>query len=88
MDAACQQFTAEQFRLKTRQDTGGSLDFPVLARDGRVVSSLEMSETLRRLPAVAVGTVYVEPSVAVEASHWLEQNRDRIVAEIEAEDES
>jgi HD superfamily phosphohydrolase len=50
------------------------LNFPVLTPDGRVVSSLALSETLRHLPVVAVDFVFVAPEHRQEAEQWLQGN--------------
>ncbi len=57
----------------------GSLEFPVLDREGRIQSSLAMSETLSKVPTFAVDYVYVDPSLREEARKWLDDNRDSII---------
>lgn len=58
---------------------GGALDFPVLCRDERVVSSLVMSQVLNKLPVVAVDFLFIMPDMKKEAKLWLAGNRDSIL---------
>jgi uncharacterized protein len=53
--------------------------FPVSSKDGRIASSVELSETLERLPVVAVEYVFIEPSKLNEAKRWLGQNRHELI---------
>ena len=57
-------------------------DFPVMMRDGRTASSLQVSEVLNHLPATVFGYVFVAPDRVVEARAWLDQERDTIIQEI------
>ncbi len=62
------------------EESGVLLDFPVMTRDGRIVSSLELSETLNNIPVVKVDSVFINPDLLVEAQQWLKQNRMEILA--------
>jgi HD superfamily phosphohydrolase len=55
------------------------VDFPVLARDNRVVSSLELSEVLRKLPIVAVDYILVAPELLADAKKWLVSAKEQIL---------
>ena len=57
-------------------------DFPVMMRDGRTASSLQVSEVLNHLPATVFGYVFVAPDRAVEARAWLDKERETIVQEV------
>ena len=57
-------------------------DFPVMMRDGRTASSLQVSEVLNHLPATVFGYVFVAPDRVVEARAWLDKERHTIVQEI------
>jgi hypothetical protein len=50
------------------------MDFPVIAHDGRVLSSLALSDTLRNLPVVAVAFVFIAPRHRKHAEQWLKEN--------------
>lgn len=77
--AAAEKYGAPSLRRAAWQQPGRSLEFPVLGRDGRIQSSLAMSETLAKVPTFAVDCVYIEPSLREEARSWLEDNRDSII---------
>ena len=80
--AARKQFGAENIRCDDPpQKAVSAPEFPVLMRDGRVASSLQVSEVLNHLPGTAVGFVFVHPDKANEARMWLEKHRDTIVRE-------
>jgi len=51
-----------------------------MTHDGRIVSSLELSETLNNIPVVKVDRVFINPDLLVEAQRWLKQNRMEILA--------
>ena len=63
---------------------GGSfVDFPVLERDNRISSSLNVSSVLRNIPAASIDFVFVESSVRNQVANWLNENRQRILQESE-----
>ncbi len=68
-------YGAERVRRDLYRKADKTPDFPVLTRDGRIVSSVEISQTLRTIPPVAVDSVFMDPKVSEEASDWLAQNR-------------
>jgi len=84
--AACQKFGVENVKRDTYVQTGGAPDFPVLQKDGRIVSSLAESQTLMNLPTVATGFVFIDRDRQNEAHKWLDDNRDKILAEQEQEE--
>ena len=53
--------------------------FPVLIHDGRIISSLSLSQALRNIPNVIVDYVFVEPTLRDKAEKWLNENREKIV---------
>jgi HD superfamily phosphohydrolase len=78
-EAACREFGAENVRRDGYTQKGGANDFPVLLRDGRVVSSVSYSETLRNVPLVAVDFVFVAREKLDAAERWLQQNRATLI---------
>ena len=52
-------------------------DFPVL--DGKVVSSLSMSEILNDVPGVSVDFVFADREIVEEARVWLDRNRENVI---------
>lgn len=80
-EAAKGKFGLDAVRYDIYASKGGLPDFPVRTSDGRIVSSLSVSETLQRLPVVATEYVFVEPSLRDKARQWLEDNRESIVVQ-------
>jgi len=87
-EAACENFGEDNVRFDSYRQRGGGLDFPVLGRDGRIASSLSMSETLKRVPVVAVDYVFISPDIRDDAERWMRKNRDSIIALHSVEDET
>lgn len=55
------------------------IDFPVLDRDGRIVSALDLSDTLKHIPVAAIDFVFVEPTLRDTARKWLDERRSEIL---------
>jgi HD superfamily phosphohydrolase len=85
--AACAEYDGTNVQYDCYKEEGRSLDFPVLTHDGRIVSCLALSDTLNRVPIVAVDYVFINPDLLAEAERWLKQNLTAIIAP-KAEDES
>ena len=51
-----------------------------ISRDGEIVSSLAISETLNKVPVVSIDCVFADRSILGEASKWLEKERQIIIA--------
>jgi HD superfamily phosphohydrolase len=73
------QFGAEHFRHDRYHQSTGPPDFPVRLRDGQIVSSLAVSETLNHVPVVSVDHVFAERSILSEANEWLRAHRVDVV---------
>jgi len=84
-EAACEEFGESEVRHDTYIQNGGGLNFPVLARDGRIFSSLSKSETLENVPVVAIDYVYISPKCRKRAENWRDQNRMEIIASKDVE---
>jgi uncharacterized protein len=72
-------FGAEQFRHDRYQQRSGAPDFPVRMRDGQIVSSLAVSETLNTVPVVSVDYIFADRSIYDRADDWLKKNRIDII---------
>ncbi|MBC8205096.1 MAG: HD domain-containing protein, partial [FCB group bacterium] len=72
-------FGEENVRMDDYKQKGGAPVFPVLERDDRIVSSLDASHTLRNLPVVATGFVFIEREHYNDADKWLQENRRKIL---------
>lgn len=55
-------------------------DFPVLDRNGEVVSSVQLSKVLSQVPPVQSGYVFVRRELRDEALRWLRDQRNGIIA--------
>ena len=78
-EAACRQFGAEHFRHDRYSQKGGAPDFPVRLRDGQVVSSIALSETLNHLPVLSTDYVFVDREIRDKANAWCKEHHDKIV---------
>jgi HD superfamily phosphohydrolase len=78
-EAAQLAFGADNVRHDRYTQKGGATVFPVLMKDGRIASSVALSETLQRLPVVAVDYVFIVPERLKEAEPWLRTNRPKLI---------
>ncbi len=78
-------FGADAVRFDSYKEKGNPNDFPVLMGDGRVESSLTVSQVLNHVPIVAVDYVFVRPELLSEAQKWLKSNRETIIKAKEEE---
>lgn len=62
------------------------LCMPLAMRHCADLSSLAESQTLMNLPTVATGFVFIDRDRQNEAHKWLDDNRDKILAEQEQEE--
>ena len=85
--AARKKFGDSRVRYDPYKQKGGAPSFPVLAKDGRIVSSTAISDTLAHLPLVAVDYVFIDPECREKAESWLNDNRSGIILPIEEEEE-
>ncbi|GIX16061.1 MAG: HD domain-containing protein [Rhodothalassiaceae bacterium] len=86
--AAVEKFGAEHVRHDSYRQKGGVFDFPVLRRNGEVVSALALSDTLKNLPLVSVDYVFVSRDKYDVACRWLKREHDRIIEKgVEEEDD-
>ena len=80
------EFGAERFRHDRYAQKAGVPDFPVSMRDGRIASSLSVSDTLMHLPLLSVDTVFAERGVHAQAETWLKINRGAILRPVTEEE--
>lgn len=78
-NAAVKEFGPAAVRRDSYSQRGGAPDFPVRCKDGRVVSSLQLSDTLSKIPAVAVDYIFITPDKRRQAEEWRDKNRERIL---------
>ena len=84
--SACEEFGGSNVRLDQDKKGGGTPEFPVLSKDGRIVSSITQSQVLGNLPETAIDFVFVEPSYRNKAAKWLNENREDIIVVAKEED--
>ncbi len=54
-------------------------DFPVLAHDGGIQSSLQVSDVLKKMPVLSVNSVYCDTAVREEANKWRDANKNKLL---------
>lgn len=84
--SAAEKFGGDAVKHDYYSKEAGALDFPVLFRDERIVSSIEMSETLAKIPSAAIDFVFIDSSKRDEADNWL-KNIETILKETPVEEE-
>lgn len=77
--AACQEFRPENVRRDSYTQKGGSQSFPVRLKDGRIAQSVELSDTLAKVPVVAVDRVFIDKTILPDAQKWLGTKRKEII---------
>ncbi len=78
-DSLSAEYGTDSFRRDRYQQRGGAPDFPVRLRDDSVESSLVVSGTLNKLPAVSVDYVFADRSLRKDAKEWLTGRREAII---------
>ena len=79
--AVRQEFNAENVKMDNYSSKAvPAPDFPVLDRNGEVVSSVRLSSVLNHVPPYQAGYVFVRKEHRDDARRWLESNRERIIA--------
>ena len=77
-EAACKEFPAESVKHDRYTQKGGSQTFPVLHRN-KILPSVELSDTLARIPVVAIDFVFIDRKHLSAAEEWLEDTHDDII---------
>jgi hypothetical protein len=84
-EAAVEVFPPERVRYDRVAGKGGAPEFPVLMRDGRVVSSTARSRVLATVPPVLAEYVFVDRVILAEVRVWLDSHRASIIKPPEEE---
>lgn len=84
-EAACEKFGVENLRFDSYKQSGNGYEFPVLTEDKQILSSLELSETLKNVPIVAMDYIFINPKYRNDAEKWKRQNTETIIELKEAE---
>ncbi len=78
-EAARKKFGAEDVRYDPYTSKGSAPDFPVLMRDGSVVSSVTASPALAKLPLLAMDYIFIEKTKLARGREWLRANKSEII---------
>lgn len=80
-NAACKKFGEEHFRHDRVLQKKSGTEFPVKTKagDGKIESSLKLSDVLKNLPLVNVDYVFVSPEKLSDATEWLDKERNNII---------
>jgi uncharacterized protein len=84
--AASEKFGKERVRWDRYAPERDAPDFPLRTKDGRIVSSRAVSDTLARLPVISIDYVFVDPTILKESQEWLRVNRAELIKPKEATD--
>ena len=75
----CDELGPDHFRHDQFHERDREHDFPVHRRDGEIVSSLSMSNILKRVPVVSVDVVFAARQIFDTAKDWLDRNKREII---------
>lgn len=78
-------FGSENTKYDRYTEKGQVYDFPVIAKDGVVMSSTSVSQVLGSIPLASVDCVFVERELEEDAKKWL---RQKITSVIQPEEET
>lgn len=84
-EALSNEFGAESVRRDFYEPKAETLDFPVKFYNDEVVSSLALSDILRKVPRFTVDLVFMEKSKLEEAKVWLKDHKRDIIKPAEEE---
>jgi HD superfamily phosphohydrolase len=79
-EAALAKYGQEKVRYDPYHKGGGSYDLPIKMSDGRIVSSMNISDTLNRVLPFAFEFVFIDRDVYEDAVTWLAKEREAILA--------
>ena len=74
-------FGPDHVRRDTYRPKASALEFPVLQSNNKVESSLNLSETLQRIPLATFDLVLCDRAILDEASDFLDHNREGIITQ-------
>jgi uncharacterized protein len=78
-EAASCKFDDSNVHYDNYREKNRPLDFPILMGDDRIVSCLEVSDTLKNVPIVTVDYVFIAPHLRDDAAKWLQKERRTII---------
>ncbi|MFZ2146434.1 MAG: HD domain-containing protein [Sedimentisphaerales bacterium] len=81
-----EKFSKDKFKLDSYTQKGGSEIFPVQIKDGRILQSNVLSDTLQKVPIVAIDYVFADRTILEDAEKWLEENHDEIIQPVQEQE--
>jgi hypothetical protein len=78
-EALVAKFGIDNMRRDTYPPKAAALDFPVLQSNGKVESSINLSETLQKIPSATFDLVLCDRAILEEADSFLYANREHII---------
>jgi len=78
-EAACKEYGPDFVRPDEYRQKGESQYFPVISKDGRVLQSVELSDTLFKVPVVKSDFVFIGRKLRPKALNWLNEKREEII---------
>jgi uncharacterized protein len=73
-------FGKEHFHRNHYLGKSKSLVFPVLQRNGGVESSINLSETLNKIPPVVIDMILCSREIFDDSSRYLDENKQKILS--------
>jgi HD superfamily phosphohydrolase len=81
-DSLVKEFGADCIRRDSYTPRAAALDFPVIRPDNRIESSLNLSETLQRIPSATFDLILCDRAILTRATSFLKTNRDKIITPV------
>ena len=78
-DSLVNEFGAENVRRDVYPPRAAALDFPVLRSDGSIESSINLSETLQKIPSATFDLILCDRTILSRATNFLKANREQII---------
>jgi hypothetical protein len=85
--AAEREFGEDAIRYSRPKLKNVAADFPVLARDGRIVPAISLSETLSKLQPTSTDYVFIRPDLEEKGREWLRKNQTSILASAQSQED-
>ena len=81
-DSLVAEFGADSVRRDSYRPRAAALDFPVLRADNSIESSINLSETLQKIPSAAFDLILCDRAILANAASFLESNREKIITPV------
>lgn len=79
-EQAKKEYGEENVKIDPYKKSTGGVNFPVKLRDGRIATSINVSQTLSEVPTVAVEYIFINPDLRAKAEKWLTEKRYEIIS--------